>query len=789
MKKYYLAALALPLMFAACTQEDDVFEVVKSDAQQGTLKATFVIEEDATTRAAWEDNTMSFVPDDKFSLYWLGKAPYEETSAEDKADKNGFTFDSKSKLTGALQGYTNAVYGQETAGTFTSKSLIYAGKNIAVFPADLFHVSVKDIDIAIDKVQDASTVTEIPYISNVMDIANHNDGQGFNKPGYDVKVKMAVKQAANVFDMTINLANHDKLLGAPFNLAVEKVILKADADAFATEGKVVAKDAAPTNKGEVKYGKPEVTKETIVKQAEISAKASTKELVSKAITLNSDGSYTVRFVVLPTDVTGLTAASTIEVHTNCGVVTLKSANATYVKPDEGKQDTNGDVFANSKGEKFAIAQWFETIVTYAENADDANFKGEKVGKVLGRSITVDMKKADLSVLEVDSETKIMHYVNLYKNIGKSGDMQLNLKGNNFKLSAATVKAVNELHTAAQKQTPKASITLNTSANSITAIQLLTAGEIYDVARLSSAVKFILPVGEWSMNDNANLTRASAIENNGTLTIKGTENDDNKQNSFAYPLTNNGTLKVGGNDWLNIATTLTSTSTGTISIEAGKVLNFITGSETSNLAGTVDVKGQMTTEVKGVQLSGTVNNYKLIGATPEGSFKNNGVVNVLEGAMATYIADNTGSLTIKGQKVDARINLLKRSDEVVTDANKKGIIVYNWAATDGTDLQKNANDKFTHLVLTQSALTIKKDMSDVTLEFNGDCTLTSDTRKVSGVIVNSGKILTIISGNVLSANTVTNNGTIYLGGTIKTTGAALLGDGRLVTISGGYVTAI
>lgn len=787
MKKYYLAALALPLMFAACTQEDDVFEVVKSDAQQGTLKATFVIEEDATTRAAWEDNTMSFVPDDKFSLYWLGKAPYAETSAEDKADKNGFEFDSESKLTDALQGYTNAVYGQETAGTFTSKSLIYAGKNIAVFPADLFHVSVKDIDIAIDKVQDASTVTEIPYISNVMDIANHNDGQGFNKPGYDVKVKMAVKQAANVFDMTINLANHDKLLGAPFNLAVEKVILKANTNAFATEGKVVAKDAAPTNKGEVKYGKPEVTKETIVKQAEISATASTKELVSKAITLNSDGSYTVRFVVLPTDVTDLNAASTIEVHTNCGVVTLQSANATYVKPDEGKQDTNGDVFANSKGEKFAIAQWFETIVAYAVNADDANFKGEKVGKVLGRSITVDMKKADLSELEVDSETKIMHYVNLYKNIGKSGDMQLNLKGNNFNLSAATVKAVDELHTAAQKQTPKASITLNTSVNSITAIQLLTAGEIYDVARLSSAVKFILPVGEWSMNDNANLTKASAIENNGTLTIKGTENDDDEQNSFAYPLTNKGTLKVGGNDWLNIANTLTST--GTISIEAGKVLNFIEGSKTSDLAGTVDVKGQMTTEVKGVQLSGTVNNYKLIGATPEGSFKNNGVVNVLEGAMATYIADNTGSLTIGGQKVAARINLLKRSDEVVTDTDKEGIIVYNWAATDGTDLQKNTNDKFTHLVLTQSALTIKKDMPKVTLEFNSDCTLTSAKKTVSGVIVNSGKILTIISGNELTATTVTNNGTIYLGGTIKTTSAILLGDGRLVTISGGYVTAI
>lgn len=779
-KNYYLAALALPLMFAACTQED-VFEGAYAPTQQGELKVSFEIEEGTSTRATWADNEMSFVKEDMFSLYWLG--------ADEETDVDFSTPYAQTPVVEELVGNTNAVYAQEKEGVFTSKSLIFAGKNIAVFPADVAHVSVKDIDIAIDAEQTSKTIERIPYISNVLNIEKHFNNQDAQKPGYDVKVKMAVKQAANVFDMTLNLANHTNLVGAPFNLTVDKVVLKASANAFANTAKVVAIDEDPTDLGTLEWwqGGSKKTANSIVSQAQVYAAPTTQTLTSKAITKNNDGSYTVRFVVLPTEVTGLTNASKIEVHTNCGVVTLVSANATYVAPAEGQKDENGDVFTNAAGEKFAIAQWLETIVAYAENEDDPTFEGEKVGKVFGRSIVVDMTKADLSSIDVEDSDDILHYVSLYTNIGKKGNMTLNMVKNNFVMTSAAAKAVTDLHEAAKKQSPVAAITLNKSAAA--RVNLTTAGAIYDVPRLSASVVYVLGAGEWTMNDAVELANCSSIENDGTLTIAGTTNKSSVQNTLGINLTNDGTLKIAGNDKLYVASTLTNN--GTVQIAAGQVLNFVSGSESSVLAGNVEVKGQLSTDVKGVQLNGVVDNYYIIGASATGGFKNNHTINVKENAIATYVADNTGSHDVYNGNAYVRtdpacIYLLNRTDEVVTDEGKEGKILYNW--NDGNLFEKELADKFTYVVFKQSSLTIGDNVADVDIEFaaGANCKLISEDAAVDDVLINSGAALHILSGNVLTTGEFTNNGSLTLGGTIKVQGGQIYGNGQLITVSGGAI---
>lgn len=788
--KFYLSALALPLAFAACTQEDFVGEN-QPTVGNGTLKVNFQIEKNMDeTRAVWNDGLGFSSVDDKFSLYWLGVGADIYSTSDQKTTETPVNYKE------ALKGYTNAVfYAQDEAATsFTSKSLVYEGKNIAVFPANLAHYSTQNIAISIDAPQNAGTVVEIPYISNVLDITTY--GTDKQKPGYEHGVKMGIKQAANVFDITMNLANHKDLMGAPFNLTIDKVELIANTKAFTNSANVIAVNAKPTNIGEQTWttgsgnDKKEHKVGSIVKQAEIHAEATNTTLTSTAIT-GSDGIYTVRFVVLPTDVASLTAASTVKVYTNCGVVTLKSTSAAYPTEDELKKEEYkgykpGDVFTKKDGTKIAIAEMFEEIAKYAVNENDKNFKGEKVGKVIKRSIIVDMKNADLSSIDVKSSTDILHYVSLYTNIKKEGDMVLNLmqSGTVFsELTAEAVKAVNDLHNNnAQKQEPKASISLN--AKDVNAINLTTAGDVYDVPRLTGKnVIYILKAGDWKMDDKKTLTSCSSIQNEGTLTINGTKTE-NQQNSFSIAIENIGKLKIGGNNWLNVANKLSGN--GTVEIADNQVLNFITGSASSNITGTINVYGEMTTEVDNVQLSGTVNNYSLIGATTNGGFKNNGIVNVEESAIVTYIKDNTGKV---GDKA-AQIILTNRNDEVVTSSGKEGKIVYTWTDADNEEgFEKLPADKFTYVKVGQKNFEIVESAASVTLEFAGTSVLTSDAKEVANVIVNSGNVLTISSGNTLTAQTVTNNGTIYLGGKVYTKSGQFGGSGRLITVGTGSIEAI
>ena len=286
-----------------------------------------------------------------------------------------------------------------------------------------------------------------------------------------------------------------------------------------------------------------------------------------------------------------------------------------------------------------------------------------------------------------------------------------------------------------------------------------------------------------MDDKKTLTSCSSIQNEGTLTINGTKTE-NQQNSFSIAIENIGKLKIGGNNWLNVANKLSGN--GTVEIADNQVLNFITGSASSNITGTINVYGEMTTEVDNVQLSGTVNNYSLIGATTNGGFKNNGIVNVEESAIVTYIKDNTGKV---GDKA-AQIILTNRNDEVVTSSGKEGKIVYTWTDADNEEgFEKLPADKFTYVKVGQKNFEIVESAASVTLEFAGTSVLTSDAKEVANVIVNSGNVLTISSGNTLTAQTVTNNGTIYLGGKVYTKSGQFGGSGRLITVGTGSIEAI
>lgn len=802
--KLFLAAFALPLVFTACSQDEYFESPMQNDVNAKGLKLTFdfVKDIDLESRAAWNNGLSFNSTDDKFSLYWLGADVVDNAYAAGPE----------------LVGQSNAVFKSKDAkGTgFTSESLVYEGANVAVYPANLAHYTADEITLNIDEVQDANTVLKVPYISNKIAILSSTQGNPTSNqvPGYNNGVKVSVKQAANVFDMTLNLKNHTALVGNPFNLTIEKVELVANVNAFTNVANLVEGEDTPNNEGAEEYvdvnGDEQVYK-SVTEVIDVNATASAAILTSKAITPNTDGSYTVRFVVLPTETTGLTTASVIKVYTNCGTVTLTTdgdltQGASESDAAYATRIAEYDYFTKKDGTKLAIASVFEDILNNAEKTDEeSTFYGEKVGRVIKRTIAVDMQNADLSSCDVDSEAKIMHYINLYNAIEKEGDMELNLvqaEGETdgiFDITKATVDAVNALHEAAQEQETPAEITLNPASLSI---QLMEGGEVYDIAQLTTAAQFILAADkEWSINDVTDIENASQVVNKGTLTIKGTVNaTSGLQENVAEIYENEGTLKIGGNNLLYWATPLVNS--GAVKIAEDQVLNFVTGSSNTGettLAGTIEVKGQMLTDVA-IDLSATIDNYGIIGGSEDGEFKNNGTITVKKEGAFTLIADNTGSLTpVGGSAIPATINLLTKTDEVVTESGYEGRIVYNWTATDGNTFAKFANDKFTWVVFNQSALDIKKgtngvDISGVTLEFGANCNLTTsaatsktDAETVAKIIINANKTLTFGSGNYLKVNEFANNGRLVVSGAIYTTSGTVAGN--VTTVSGGIIGTI
>ena len=120
--KYLLTALALPALFAACSQEDIVTDANLPQSSEllgevaGDVAFTFGPESrlvwGATGEQTWEAN-------DEFSLFWTGDASVTPTTTETK-EKN-------------LDGAANALY-KKDGSTFTSENILYKGKHLMVYP-------------------------------------------------------------------------------------------------------------------------------------------------------------------------------------------------------------------------------------------------------------------------------------------------------------------------------------------------------------------------------------------------------------------------------------------------------------------------------------------------------------------------------------------------------------------------------------------------------------------------------------------------------------------------------
>lgn len=762
--KFLLAALALPLAFSACTQDE--FEnaqngvtTVPDNAIQGLVLNVQKNggNEDPMTKGEWIDatNSIKFTKDDKISMYWLGES-----------DATG-VFSSAFART-SITGKFNSIFHTEDGTTFSSESLVFEGGNIAVYPGNLSFVKEGTIYLEVAQDQNATTLANVPYISNQLYISKQGVNQTEQLPGYygDAELDCPVKLAANVVNLTLNLSN----IPAGYDFEVQSVELEGDANTFATKSKITTAATEANYGGEVLVTNPDTKKKTIIAQTWSEADSKVGKISTSNITKVNDKTVIAHFVVLPTNAT--TTTGKVIVRTNCGTITLSADDQEAVK------------IVNSKGEQFAINSAIGTFVAnQTMDNEDSKFDSEYIGKVANRSIAVDASKAKLNGSVVYTSDDIKRYVNLHTDMGsEEATVELTLAAKEgtvfkgFKKDAADLLKT--------KNATSAIFSLN--AGSMNAIEIVGGGEVFDITG-APAVELQLSDESWSMNDAFTFTSdLTMIVNKGTLTIKGTETNGTP-NSIAEAITNKSTINLEGK-LVQVAsnTAFVNEANSQINIGANQELKFVNGANSGTLNGIINLNENTsilsTLKNAYIGTTGVINNSGIVAGSATEGWINYGTVNVKDANAIVYLKQNATS---------GKVNLMNRDNEVKADTNN-GKIVYNWA--DGSEFTIKASDKFNYVVFNNiNSLTIKNSstlasqLASVSMEFNGLATVKaaeSDNVTIKDLIITKDADFRFTTGNKLNVTNLTNNGLITIGGII--TCDSFTNNGRVLTTGNGSI---
>ena len=803
--KFLLAALSLPMVFAACSNElDEINSNFDQNSNANGIKVELNLSNDLKTdaRATWNGSALGWANNDLISMYWVGLDATQSATVDEP-----------------LNGETNAIFKTTDGTKFTSESLIYLGKNAVVYPANTAHYTDGAIEISVPENQTAATVNSVPFISNLLNVQANNKFTD-NKPGYNQSIYAPMKLAANVVTLKLKMTNTKALENYGFN--VESVDLVAT-DAFTKKSNLVVSElgngATTLEEQGLQIYKPSATATkndtvpTIVNSlwtAPVTAQK-TSVLSSKAITKNDDGSYDVVFVVLPTDATITEANAQIIVHTTCGTITLNSNDPKVahkvVKAAAQPASTDSVSIAT------AFSKFTESIVMDNETAA-SKFDNEKVGRTIARSIVVDASMAVLNNSEVKDSEDIIRYVNLYKDMKKDDAMNLILANEGTTASSwknLTKAAVDAIDAVNAVEKTKNMITLS-AKNNVSEVILSTVGKVYDV---KSFVKTSIPValseGEWTMDDTFTFSDGvtfTMLRNKGTLTIAGTVNTKSTatpkpQNVVVLTIENSGTIKLAGNDKLYMNGAFVNKASGKVNVAANQELSFREDIANGQLHGTIEVaKDAMLTVANGVKVynAGTINNYGIVAAEgtdglynvascPDYNANNHahaaGIINIMADDAITYVQENAGT-----------IKMFNRNNEVVVYTNT-GKIVYDWDyAVDGATFEKKSTDRFSYVVFGSEATTVTlyskivnsvetHDIKGISLEFKGSTTLTTNKQEIANLKVASTANLKVNSGNELTVNNLNNTGVITIGGKIIYKGN-YSNTGRVLSVGTGAI---
>lgn len=772
--KYLLTALALPALFAACSQEEIVSDAQKVQSTEllGKIAGDVAFTFDTDSRLAWgATGNQTWETSDEFSLFWTG------TSVSADSD---------------LAGKANALY-KKDGSSFVSENILYEGKHIMVYPVNKTHLTEKSINVAIAAKQDGNVAlgnrsvytndTLLTICAPLTDPEDEPVAGVIYAAGYKKTVKATVKPLTSNLVLNLNFEMSDKVS----EVTVKEVSLIAKDKVFATSGNLKADvngavsfsaiDSGNTDKMSVAM--PTGTKVTS------SNKACTAQIalfpVQEAAAATEDGGGME---------TETTPAYAIKVSTNYGIVTItdgklvKNGVGQYIieeNVDQTEDDFDIDKVTNTAldmDEELALTKKKTKSITY-RNKEYAGDAYDSYGKRITLNVTVKMSEASITGMVVGDSEELITAYETYDLLEKTADeyfeLNTNVENNNcFELTPAAVAKI--------LANNKVELRMADGINSIKLVGAHTSvpsfvveGEDEDVALIKGMDRTVLILGanEWTVDvDKAGALNAwSKVINEGTLTItdSGLASNDKELVALEKTITNKATASFSGEVAMPVAY---SQVAGTTTVPEGAYVTVVEKSEIDS--GTVDVKGALTVngnEFK-VAKDAVVNVYKRFRNTSEGVITNLGTVKVADES-AVVIITNNGNGDVYGV-----IELMGRDNSVsVSNENYQGYI--KWAC-DVTTLEQTTSDVFNYVILSgnttlQNAeydyLEIKGDVKTTAGE-DGECSL-------KHLFVNKNANMTIPAGTKINVTKkLVKNGDIDVIGDLIYNDATVSGNGYI-----------
>lgn len=659
--KYLLTALALPAMFAACSQEDIVTNAPQGSTEvlgkiAGDVAFTFGSESrltwGTTDAPAWEAN-------DEFSLFWVD-ADFTAATGTD-----------------ALNGMANALY-KKDGSTFTSENILYEGKHLMVYPVDKAHLGNKAIVVKVDSIQDGSIALgkrSIYVNDSLLNIkapladASKQSADTIYAAGYQQPVKASVKALSS--NLVLNL-NFD--MPSTINeVTVKSVSLIADQAIFPAEGNLTAKGDSVGFAGtkfskEIKYNMPANTK--VTKDA---------------------AAYTAQLSLLPI-INNTAATYKIQVATNYGIVTIDSAK--YVTSKSGallkKGGTQADSLVLSLAPEFALTKENGPAYTYrGTEIKDLTAEQQSFGKRITANVKVMMSEASISNMKVATSEELIDAYTTYTLLAKTGAESFILSNKKpFELTPAAVAAIVANKKVTLTQEGNDTIKL-TGAHTAIPSFIVKDGNANVTLFNTASTKLLLGENTWAIDVDAAaaVNTWAEVINAGTLTISES-NPTTGAVALTTPITNWAAASFGSN--VNMPVAYNQVKGATITVASTYKVNLNAG---GNINGKVDVDGTLAANM-GVTNLGKDAEIAVAGSfltASTGTMHNLGTI-TLEGTGSTIVSTNDNG-TDMGSIVLAKRN----SNAKVNNKTAQGYI--KWACNEET-YTKNVSDVFNTLILSE-----------------------------------------------------------------------------------------
>lgn len=735
--KYVLTAMAIPAMFAACSQDEFLSEVNNSqnDLLGTPVKVDFVLNEDPQTRVDWGfTGGAEWNANDQFSLFWHG------------ATANGTGM---SKL---YKGCSNAIYTKGDDGVFRTPSVTYVGSQIIVFPADKSHVKEQNIEVSIPAIQDGniSLGNRSVFVSDEIMLAQPVDEDSRDDDTYYAGYNEPFKAKVNPLSSNLALNLKFKMTDKINEVIVKKVTLKVENSAnkfFATTGNLYKnstgnhtafKGTADVN--EISVVMPEGTKVTTTNKE---TKAQIAFLPVTA-SLNADGDV-----------------YTILVETNYGVVTI--SKAALVTKTDGKIQTKDGAVELSETNKDDLLSFYVEL----GKTDEWSSTDEGYGKRIVRNVEVNMSEADIDNMVVENSEELIEAYRIYDVLGKTGAV-------NFKLNESVEggKYFNLTKAAYEKIVANENVTLSFEG-ATEGIRLVNdANEFTEIPALSEALAsqsnktLVLGEGNWTLdvNNDGNYVKQGTLFNKlineGTLTLTATTKTSSNV-EIETEVVNDGTIEIA--ETLLLKAKLTQNAGASLNIPTTKTLTLQKG-ESQDINGTVTVNGRLIADGSSV----VVNFVQGATVTVNGSLlqSNSGAIN---NAGSITLGEN-GAIIMEDNAIsgsNGSILLNNRENQVSVKTNN-GYIKLVWSESRFTP---ESTDAFNYLILQNNI-----DLSDVVANSGIDYfeipegktiavtyKATTSPQTFEKVFVKKNATLRVPVGSAITATNTENDGAIEVYG--------------------------